>query len=247
MTATAPPSRRGPPGPRPERAPRAGYRPVYLWHWAIRLMHWVSALAIVVLVITGFYIGRPYFMTGGEASSHFLMGWMRFLHFAAAGILIATGIVRVYWLFVGNRYERWTALLPVRSQDWRHMGLVIRKYLFIRPEETPHWLGHNPLQQLSYTGLYALVILQIVTGFAMYGLAEPGGFFALTFGWVGPFFGGIQVVRFVHHVATWAFLVFIPIHVHLSTRADLTHKEARVSSVIGGFRFVRDDLDYIDD
>lgn len=210
-------------------------------------MHWIAALAIVVLVVTGFYIGRPYFMTGGEASSHFLMGWMRFLHFAAAGILIATGIVRVYWLFVGNRYERWTALLPVRPRDWGHMWLVIRKYLFIRPEETPHWLGHNPLQQLSYTGLYALVILQIVTGFAMYGLAEPTGFFALAFGWVGPLFGGIQIVRFVHHVVTWAFLIFIPIHVHLSTRADLTHKEARVSSVIGGFRFVRDDLDYIDD
>lgn len=245
MTVASRPRSTAPPGPAPSVRP--GYRSVYLWHWPLRLMHWISAGMIVVLVITGFYIGKPYFMTGGEASSHFLMGWMRFLHFSAAGILIATGIVRVYWLFVGNRYERWRALFPFTPRDWKHMWLVLRKYLFIKPEQTPHWLGHNPLQQLSYTGLYAVVVIQVITGFAMYGLANPGGFFATLFGWVAPLLGGIQIVRFVHHVATWAFLIFLPIHIHLSTRADLLHREARVSSVIGGFRFVRDDVEFIDE
>ena len=64
------------------------YKYVYLWHWPIRAMHWIAAASIVVLLVTGFYIGKPYFMTTGEASSHFLMGRMRFLHFAAAGVLV---------------------------------------------------------------------------------------------------------------------------------------------------------------
>ena len=68
----------------------------------------------MVLAVTGLYIGRPYFVTSGEASAHFLMGWVRFIHFAAAAVLVMTAIVRVYWLFMGNRYERLAALFPVR-------------------------------------------------------------------------------------------------------------------------------------
>lgn len=244
MTATTAPDLHPPPA---ELESRPGYRSVYLWHWPLRLMHWIAAGCLVLLVVTGFYIGKPYFMTGGEASSHFLMGWARFLHLAAAGIIVATGIVRVYWLFVGNRFERWRALFPFRPRDWADMVRVLRKYLFIAPHRTPHWLGHNPLQQLSYTVLYGVMLLQVVTGFAMYALANPGGFFASAFGWVGPLFGGIQIVRFVHHVATWYFLVFLPIHVYLSLRADLLHREARASSIIGGFRFVREDVDFVDE
>lgn len=48
-----------------ETAEKIPYKWAYLWHWPIRAMHWVAAAAIVVLVVTGFYIGKPYFMTGG--------------------------------------------------------------------------------------------------------------------------------------------------------------------------------------
>jgi len=244
MTATAQPVAAPPKEPPPAKP---GYRSVYLWHWPIRAMHWVAGACVALLVVTGFYIGGPYFMTPGEASEHYLMGWMRFLHFSAAGILIATAVIRTYWLFVGNRFERWRALFPFRQRDWGHMGQVLRKYLFIHPERAPHWLGHNPLQQLSYTVLYLVAGTQVITGFAMYGLSNPGGFFATTFGWVAPFLGGHQVVRFVHHIMTWYFLIFLPIHIYLSLRADLLHREARVSSIIGGFRFVREDVDFIDE
>jgi len=74
------------------RIPRASgdYRWVYLWEWPIRAMHWTAALCVVVLAVTGLYIGKPYFVTGGEASAHFLMGWVRFFHFAAAALLVMT-------------------------------------------------------------------------------------------------------------------------------------------------------------
>jgi Ni/Fe-hydrogenase 1 B-type cytochrome subunit len=90
-------------------------------------------------------------------------------------------------------------------------------------------------------------LVQIVTGFAMYGLSNPGGFFFSVFGWVAPLLGGIQIARFVHHVATWLFVIFIPVHIYLTVRADALHREARVSSMISGGRFVRDDLDYVDE
>jgi Ni/Fe-hydrogenase b-type cytochrome subunit len=223
------------------------YKSVYLWHWPIRAMHWIAAACIVVLIVTGFYIGRPYFYTSGNAADQFLMGRFRFAHFAAAGVLVATAILRAYWLFAGNKFERFRALFPVRKRDWVNLFKVARAYLFIRVEEAPQYLGHHPLQQLSYTGIYALAALQVVTGFYLYGLHDPGGLFFTWFAWVGSLLGGAQVVRFVHHVATWVWLMFIPVHIYLSVRADVLHKESTVSSIVSGNRIVRADVEFVDD
>jgi Ni/Fe-hydrogenase b-type cytochrome subunit len=188
-------------------------------------MHWVSVACIVVLAVTGFYIGRPYFFTGGEPSDHFLMGRFRFVHFVAAGVLVATALLRVYWLFIGNKFERWDALFPVRREDWRNMRLVLKRYLFIDPWRAPHYLGHNPLQQITYLFVYLVAIVQILTGFYMDGLADPGGFFFTWFAWVGTFLGGAQV----------------------TLRADVVHQESRISSMVGGGRYVRADIQFVDD
>jgi len=223
------------------------YRRIYLWHWAVRSMHWVSVLCIVTLAATGFYIGRPYFLTTGAPVNHFLMGRVRFVHFTAAGVLVATAMLRVYWLFIGNRFERWQALLPYRKEDWKNMWLVFKKYLFVQPWRAPHYLGHNPLQQITYSFIYLVAIVQICTGFYMFGLSNPGGFFFTTFGWVGTVFGGEQIARFFHHTLTWFWVIFLPVHLYLTVRADVVHQESRISSMVGGGRYVRDDIEFIDD
>ncbi len=223
------------------------YQWVYLWEWPIRAMHWLAALSVVMLVVTGLYIGKPYFVTSGDTGAHFLMGWMRAVHFGAAAVLVATAIVRVYWLFAGNKFERLTALFPVRGKDWVNMVKQVKFYLMIHPERAPHYLGHNPLQQLSYTGLYLVAALSVITGFAMYGQSEPGGFFYVAFNWVNTLMGGQQIVRFTHHVQTWVFLMFIPIHVYLALRADAVERTGTISSIISGGRFVPRHEDFVDD
>jgi Ni/Fe-hydrogenase b-type cytochrome subunit len=227
--------------------PTGQYRWVYLWEWPIRVMHWVAAVCVVILTVTGLYIGKPYFITSGEASAHFLMGWMRFFHFAAAGLLVMTAIVRGYWLFMGNKYERLRALFPVRRRDWVNMVKMVKFYLMVRSEEAPRYLGHNPLQQLSYTGLYAIAGTMVITGFTLYGQSDPNGFFYAAFNWIGALVGGIPVVRFIHHVLTWAFLIFIPIHVYLAIRADHLERTGVVSSIVSGGRFVPTDREFVDE
>lgn len=224
-----------------------GFKFVPLWGWPLRAMHWAAAISIVVLAVTGFYIGKPYFMTSGEASSHFLMGWMRFLHFSAAAIFVATGIVRLYWMFAGDKYERLTALFPIRPRDWVNLFKQVKYYLMIQPEKAPHYLGHNPLQQFSYTGMYAIAVLMVLTGFTMYGQADPGGLIYTLTNWIGALFGGFQVVRFVHHIASWTFIIFIPIHVYLAMRADIMETSGTISSIFTGGRFVRSDRKFIDE
>ena len=83
-------------------------------------------------------------------------------------------------------------------------------------------------------------------GFALYGLSNPDGFFYRVFGWGSLFLGGVPVVRFTHHVLTWAILIFVPIHIYLALRADVTDREGSISSIISGGRWVRDDVHYED-
>ena len=226
--------------------PSGEYKWVELWHWPVRAMHWVSVACIVTLVVTGLYIGNPFFLRGGDTGVHFLMGTVRFVHLTAAAVLVATGILRVYWLFIGNTFERWESLFPVTKKDWRNLVRQFKWYLMMETDEVPHYLGHNPIQQISYTGLYAVAIVQVLTGFALYGQADPGGFFFTMFGWVSGVFGGIQSTRFIHHVLTWAFLIFLPVHVYLAIRADLIERSGTISSIISGGRFARRQTNWVD-
>lgn len=223
------------------------YRRVRVFGRAIRSMHWIAVLCILTLVATGMYIADPYFTTDGEASRHFLMGDIRFAHFTAAGVLVAMAIVRVYKLFVGNRFENWHALVPDVERDAKNMWLVVKKYLLIQPRKAPHYLGRNPLEQAVYLAMYLIAIVQILTGFYLYGLSDPGGFFFTTFGWVGSVFGGTPIVRFWHYILMWPWLVFIPVHIYMVVRADVLDQEGRVSSMVSGGRYARSDVEYIDD
>lgn len=219
-------------------APEGDYRWVYLWGWPLRIVHWTAAAAIVALVVTGLYIGRPYFFIAGEASNHYVMGWMRLVHFIGAGVLVAGGILRLYWFAMGNKYERFGALFPFSRKRLYDLWRTFRAYALIRPDEAPKYLGHNPLQQVAVTGVYFALLVMIATGFAMYGQANPDGLIARAFSWVAPLFGGMQVVRFVHHVLTWVIVIFIPMHIYLAIRHELLDHGATVSSIISGGRFV---------
>jgi Ni/Fe-hydrogenase b-type cytochrome subunit len=223
-----------------------GYRWFYIWRFPLRLTHWISGLAILVLIVTGFYVGRPFATASGEAPGYAPMSWMRGLHLWAAGALVAMAILRVYWLFFGNKYERWRALLPSSRRALRNTLKMVWAYVRIRPEQAPQYLGHNPLQAISYTLFYAISIAAIATGFALYGVTNPGGFFYRVFGWLSPLLGGWQMVRLVHHLLLWAFVIFIPLHVYLVIRAAVFDQDGTISSIFTGARYVREDVEFED-
>ena len=62
-----------------------------------------------------------------------------------------------------------------------------------------------------------------------------------------PLLGGMQIVRFIHHVLTWVFLIFIPVHVYLAIRAELLEHSGTISSIVSGGRFVRSEIEYVDE
>lgn len=102
---------------------------VYVYEAPVRAWHWINALAISVLAVSGWFIGSPLPSMPGEASDHYVMGYFRFAHFAA-GYVLAIGLVgRAYWALVGNHHARELFTLPItRAAYWRevmgHAGLV---------------------------------------------------------------------------------------------------------------------------
>ena len=59
------------------------YEKHYCWSILLRLFHWMFALSIIVLVVTGFYINGPWTNTMIEGSASLPMAWMRYMHFLA--------------------------------------------------------------------------------------------------------------------------------------------------------------------
>ena len=232
--------------PWPPEADTREYRWVHVWHLPIRFMHWIAAIAIVVLMATGVFMARPG-LTSGSPSWSFALQWVRLAHFSAAGALVATAIVRLYWLFVGNKWERWSALFPVRARDWKNLWSMVRYYLFVHPERAGRYLGHNPLAQVVYTLTYLIALALVLTGFVMFGAANPGGTINTLFGWMTPLFGGLPWVRAIHHALGWFFPPFIILHVYLAVRTELTQRGGLVSSMMTGGVFVPSGERYVDE
>ncbi|MGE4483198.1 Ni/Fe-hydrogenase, b-type cytochrome subunit [Acidocella sp.] len=220
------------------------HAPVYVYELPVRLWHWVTAACIVVLSITGFLIGHPAWpLFVGEPDHHYLMGDIRFIHFAAAYILTFAFLGRIYWALVGNRYAREIFLPAFWSRQWRHeFYMSVRWYLFLE-RDSQREAGHNPVAQMAMFLLFVLGILfQIVTGFALYGEgAGPGSLSGMLFtSWVIPLFGGSQQVHTWHHLGMWYILLFVMAHIYLVIREEIMSRQTMLSAMISGWRFFKD-------
>lgn len=209
---------------------------VNVWSATLRWMHWLNVVAIVLLTFTGYYILDPWFGPGwnGGVETGWLMGWIRAIHFVAAGLWITIGLIRVSLMFFSrNRYLRWPALWPLQSRaDLGHLGGIIKEYAFIN-RHGPLYIAHNPLQQLAYTAIYALCAVQMATGMSLYGLFHQTNWFWQLWAMPAHWFG-IATLRLVHAIVMWIIWAFVVIHVYLCFRADSVERHGSVSAMING-------------
>jgi Ni/Fe-hydrogenase 1 B-type cytochrome subunit len=215
---------------------------VYVYEAPVRVWHWVNALAIVVLAVTGYFIGQPLPTVSGEASDRYVMGYIRFAHFAA-GYVFAVGLLgRLYWAFVGNHHARELFTLPVFSAAyWREVANMAAWYLFIKPRPN-QYVGHNPMARFAmFFGFVGLSVFMLLTGFALYSEGAGAGSWQDTlFGWVIPLMGQSQDVHTFHRLAAWGLVIFIVLHVYAAIREDIMGRQSIVSTMISGHRTFKD-------
>ena len=228
---------------------------VYVYEAPLRLWHWINALSIVVLAVTGYFIGSPLPTMPGEASggysgeANYLMGYIRFAHFAAAYIFIIGFLGRIYWAIVGNDHARQIFLPPIFSGEfWGGVIHEAKWYLFMA-KEPRKYTGHNPLAVIfMHVMMVWGTVFMIITGLALYG--EGTGYdswqYAYFSGWVIPLFGQSQDVHTFHHLVMWVIILFVIMHVYVAIREDIMSRQSLVSTMISGWRTFKDNRD-VDD
>ncbi len=219
------------------------FKRVYVWELAVRFFHWLTVFSMIALIITGFVIANPPAINShAEAVHSYWFGYVRLIHFAAAYILIANVLFRIYWAFAGNRFARWDVFLPLNRKAWANILHVLRVDIFLMKDKKHRLsdisIGHNRLAAFAYFVMFLIFIVQAATGLAL--IADNSGWwFPKMFKWVVPLLGGDIAVRYVHHLFTWIFLVFITVHVYLVLYHDYVEARGEASSMISGYKFVR--------
>jgi len=213
---------------------------INVWSPSLRIQHWSNVILIVTLSITGFYIMNPFVGVSSAANppgayTGYGMGWVRVIHFTAAFLWLVVGLLRIWSAFTSSdRYLRWSSMWPLKSkQDWKYLGQQLLHYTFIKTE-SPVYLGHNPLQQLTYTGVYVLCGLQMAVGFVLFSLPFSNdnwfwGFLSAPIHW-----WGIAPLRILHTCIMFLLWAFVIAHIYLVFRADATERHGGLSAMING-------------
>lgn len=193
-------------------------------HWVVRVTHWVSALAIIVMVGSGLRIFNAYpaFHRRGETFCCYpfegkpIPGWLTFggwlagarnWHFAMMWVLVIAGLVYLAFIYL---HGEWRTLVPRRGmlRDAREMA---RFYLFVRKDH-PRQGKYNALQRATYFSLPIIATLQVATGIAIW---KP-----VQLAWLTGIFGGYVWARYWHFLITVLLVVLIAAHVFMVLATD---------------------------
>ena len=216
------------------------YRRVYVWELPVRVDHWINAVVMVGLCITGYLIGAPIrAFYAAESYQQFWFGTVRFLHFLCAFVWTFNFAARIYWGFVGNQYAHWNNYFPLTRKQREEIVDVVKADVLQVKLHGPLSTGHNAMASLTYFFTFLAFLVQAITGFALYSSMSTS-FFPHLFTWIVPLLGGEFAVRYIHHLFLWFFLCFMIVHIYLSFYHDYIEGRGTVSSIIGGWKFIRE-------
>ena len=164
--------------------------PVVHPRW-VRITHWVNAIAMLVMIGSGWeiYNASPLFDFRFSRSIT-LGGWLAGAlqwHFAAMWVLTVNGLVYLALGIIGGRFRR--KLLPIRPAD----VIADTKAALTFKLRHDDISVYNSVQRLLYLGVIAAGIVIVLSGLAIW---KPVQFQELT-----ALFGGYDVARYVHFLA----------------------------------------------
>jgi Ni/Fe-hydrogenase 1 B-type cytochrome subunit len=220
-------------------------RPVYVWDVIVRGTHWLIMLSMILLAVTGVYIGRPWGAAGsGPAGQHFAMGWARVLHAYGAIAFTLAVLSRIVWMFVGPRRTGWRQFIPTSKRRLHDMKETFLFYTFFR-DRPPRTLGHNPLAGLTYVFVFGLYLVMIATGFALYSISSHS--FMSFWQFLLPVFHGAQGARWLHHVSMWLLIGFVVHHIYSALLTSRVEKNGTIDSMFSGYKFLPKDMPHDDE
>jgi thiosulfate reductase cytochrome b subunit len=172
----------------------------------VRICHWINALAILVMIGSGWQIFNvsPLFdftFPRSIALGQWLGGAIQW-HFAAMWVLVINGAVYVTLGIVTGRFRR--KLLPIYPRDVVADAKAALTFKLAH-DDLAHY---NAVQKLLYAGVIIVAVIVVLSGLAIW---KPVQFQELT-----ALFGGYDFARYVHFAAMAAIVSFLVVHVALA-------------------------------
>jgi thiosulfate reductase cytochrome b subunit len=190
------------------KAPQVGRRNGQRLHpWPVRIMHWVNALAMILMITSGWGIYNDDVIVRGLHFSHGLRlgdwaAWSLNWHFAGMWLLVLNGLgYLAYGVLTGRLRER---MLPIRLSE---ILQTVRDtlHLKIRHEDLT---TYNAVQKVLYIVAILAGASQVVTGLAIWKPVQFSGLVSLL--------GGFQSARFIHFAGMSILVGFLLVHVLLA-------------------------------
>ena len=172
----------------------------------VRVCHWINALAILMMIGSGWqiYNASPLFDFTFSRSIT-LGGWLagaRHWHFAAMWLLVVNGLVYVTLGFATGRFSR--KLLPIYPREVLS-DLKAALTFKLSHEDLSHY---NGVQKVLYVGIILTGVVIVLSGLSIW---KPVQFQELT-----TLFGGYDAARYVHFAAMAAIVAFLVVHISLA-------------------------------
>lgn len=187
-----------------------GIRRIPLYTFHERAWHWVQAVTILALLVTGAEIHAP------ESVAIFGFRTAVLVHNAFAVLLLLNAAMGLFYFVTSGMIRQFGP----KPRDFVTMSLAqVRFYAHGIFRGEPHPMQHdaehklNPLQQVTYLViLNVLLPLQVITGVLIWSasrwpelVASIGGL-----GWLVP----------IHALCAWMFLAFTIMHLYLTTTGE---------------------------
>jgi Ni/Fe-hydrogenase 1 B-type cytochrome subunit len=210
------------------------FKRYYVWELPVRVCHWVNALSILLLTVTGLLISHPVLVV--KSTDTFLMGWVRFIHFVAGYALLVSVVTRLLWSLRDHCFSGWREYFPFLTKEGRReIGEMLKFYFFI-DRKTPDAVGHNPLAVTAYVGLMMILFGMFATGFALYAEHSPGGTAHAMF---TPVYALISSpdLHLYHHLGMWLIICFVINHIYSVWLLDVKEKGGEITSIFSGYKY----------
>jgi thiosulfate reductase cytochrome b subunit len=177
-----------------------GGRWVIVHPLVVRVTHWVNAVALVCMVMSGWQIYDaspllPFVFPPWATLGGWLAGGIAW-HFAAMWLLVINGSVYVIYGIAGRHFRRSFFPLSARSV-WADM----RSALSFRLQHTPGI--YNAVQKLLYLIVLLFGVAAVLSGLALW---KP-----VQLEWLTAALGSYPSVRWIHFVAMTGIVGFVVI------------------------------------
>ncbi|MFH1134999.1 MAG: cytochrome b/b6 domain-containing protein [Pseudomonadota bacterium] len=201
-------------------SPNESMTKIYLYKRFERFWHWVQALLVIILIVTGFEIHGAWRLFGFEEAVE-IHGWCGW-----AWIILYAFII--FWLFTTGE---WKQYIPTTKKLLSMVGYYSLGIFKGDPHPMPksERIKHNPLQRLTYLGIASVIIpLQMITGALYYNYNHW-----ISWDWRALTLGSMA---FIHTAGAFAIFIFLIVHVYMTTTGHGV--SAHIKAMITGWEEV---------